>query len=178
MQGRNIAAMYLASVMVAYLAFVQSAAAKDASKTCANAEPLPSALSGWDGSGTLTAANDEKGAAGAALVPGHAVKARLSRTSGVHYVVPPEKPGKPESYGGMLAFEAPEDGTYQVSLGTAAWVDVIRDGRAITSTAHGHGPECSGLHKMVSFQLDNGLHILQIAANETPDISVMVTQIP
>lgn len=92
----------------------------------------------------------------------------------MRYVVPPEKPGKPATHGGLASFTVATPGTYRVALGAGAWVDVVRDGKAVASVAHGHGPACSTIRKMVDFRLTPGRYLLQIAGNADPVIPVMV----
>ena len=82
------------------------------------------------------------------------------------------------SHGGLVGFSVTEAGTYRVALGSGAWIDVVRGGKAAASTAHGHGPACSGVRKTVDFPLTPGRYILQIAGNGTPSIAVMVTRLP
>ena len=65
-------------------------------------------------------------------------------------------------------------GTYRVALGAGAWVDMLRDGKAIASTAHGHGPACSGIRKIVDFPLTPGSYVLQLAGSPDANIPVLV----
>lgn len=139
---------------------------------------LPETLAGWATRTPLAAAADKKGAAGAMLTPGKAVDATLARTATVDYVLRPEKPGGSVSFGGLLGFTIAEAGTYRVALGSGAWIDVVKDGKAIVSSAHGHGPDCSGIRKMVDFPLTAGRYILQVAANGAPTLPLLLTRLP
>ena len=140
---------------------------------------LPGELSGWNRRVPLAAARE----AGAAtrLTLGTAVDGTLSPTPEVHYALRPEKPGGSVSFGGIYAFTVPTAGHYRVALGSAAWIDVIEAGdttKGLTSTAHGHGPDCSGIRKMVDFALEPGDYLLQISANADAKLPLLVTRLP
>ena len=92
----------------------------------------------------------------------------------VRFVSAPAKRASASSYGGMLAMDVREAGTYQVSLSAGAWIDVLKDGEEIASTAHDHGAGCSGFAKMVSFALQPGRHVIQLSGNKEDSITVMV----
>lgn len=139
---------------------------------------LPAELSGWMARTTILAAASDAGLARTMLVSGAAVDATLLPTNAVHYRVRPEKPGSSVSYGGLFAFNVSEAGTYRVALGSGAWIDVLRGEMPVLSTAHGHGPDCSGIRKMVDFALKPGRYVLQIAASGSPKIAMMVVRQP
>lgn len=142
---------------------------------CAVTTPtLPPELAGWSSSAPRTAANSAGAASRASLSVGQAAQLRLLPTSTVRYALPPEKPGKPASHGGLASFTVATPGTYRVALGAGAWVDVVRNGKAVASVAHGHGPACSTIRKMVDFKLTPGRYLLQVAGNADPVIPVMV----
>lgn len=113
----------------------------------------------------------------AAPVPvavGRAMQVTLRPTAQVRYARPPEKPGAPNGHGGMLALDVARPGTYRVGLSAPAWIDVVRDGKAIASTAHGHGPDCSGIRKLVSFPLQPGRYLIQFAGNPAPQVTAII----
>src|SRR3546814_2325418 len=56
----------------------------------------------------------------------------------------------------LVPIEIATAGTYRVALSEGAWVDMVRDGTSLPSVAHGHGPRCSGIHKIVDFKLAPG----------------------
>lgn len=145
---------------------------------------LPGELSGWNRRVPLAAA--QVAGAAARLTPGSAVDGTLSPTPEVHYALRPEKPGGSVSFGGIYAFTVPTAGHYRVALGSAAWIDVIKAGDTgkdnpvggLTSIAHGHGPDCSGIRKMVDFALEPGDYLLQISANAEAKLPLLVTRLP
>ena len=144
---------------------------------CAAPAALPAALSGWATPVPLTAATTAETLGAAGLVPGRAVRARLAPTPEIQYPVRPEKPGGSVSHGGLFEFTVTTAGTYRVALGSGAWIDLLDGATPLTSVAHGHGPDCSGIRKMVDFALKPGHYRLQVAGNGTPELLLMVTQL-
>lgn len=145
---------------------------------CAAQSSLPPELSGWGKALPLAAAGAAQDLAGAQLVPGKAMTATLLATPRVRYALPPEKPGAPATHGGMFGFTIAEAGRYRVALGAGAWIDVVRDGQTIASAAHGHGPACTGVRKMVDFDLSPGRYLLQVAGNATTTLPLMMVRLP
>ncbi|KQS04257.1 hypothetical protein ASG11_08335 [Sphingomonas sp. Leaf357] len=73
-----------------------------------------------------------------------------------------------------LSFTVAKAGVYQVGLASGAWVDVVSGGTALASAGHGHGPNCTGLRKIVDFKLASGRYTLQLSGIKTPTIKVMI----
>ncbi|MEK9213173.1 homogentisate 1,2-dioxygenase [Sphingomonas sp. 2378] len=143
---------------------------------CPVVVPPPEEMASWAAPRSLDAGRTAAGAA--VLTPGAAVMARLSSTPDVRYVVRPEKPGGSVSHGGLFTFTVATPGRYRIALGSAAWIDVLADGKPATSVAHGHGPACTGIRKMVDFDLGAGRYVLQVAGNGTAALPLMVTKLP
>ncbi len=162
-----------------------SAAAQDAPMAAAaltppcpaGAEPLPTPLAAWTARKPLAAATDTIALDRTTLDPGTAVDLTLAATPAVHYAVRPSHPGGSVSYGGMLRFTVARAGTYRVAIGSAAWLDVVDDHGVRESTAHGRGPACSGIHKMVDFDLKAGTYVLEIAGNGDAQLAVMIARL-
>lgn len=153
-------------------------AQQDVQGCAATPATLPPELAGWPSRRPITASSDASGLRAATLGIGSAADATLKSTGEIRYVMRPEKPGGSVSYGGLFAFTVEQAGTYRVALGSGAWVDVLKGRSAVTSTAHGHGPDCSGIRKMVDFPLTPGRYTLQIAANGEPAVSLMIARLP
>lgn len=83
---------------------------------------------------------------------------------------PASKPGK----GAVVAFTITKAGTYRIGLSNGAWIDVVAGGKALESVAHGHGPACTELRKIVDFQLKPGSYVLQLAGMPAPTTKVMI----
>lgn len=177
---RAVAAFLLgAAACTAAGALAQAEGAAGDAPPCTAPGALPADLAGWAGHrAAVQAAGDAKAAGSARLPVGQAVDATLLPTPALRYAVAPGKPGGSVSHGGMFAFDVAAPGTYRVSLGSHAWVDVVEGGKALTSVAHGHGPACTTLAKMVDYRLRPGRHLLQIAANGEPGVAVMVSRRP
>ena len=108
----------------------------------------------------------------ARLLLDQAATVTLHPGNDVRFVLAPQKPGAAGSFGGMLAVDVREAGTYQVSLSAGAWIDVVKDGAAVASTGHDHGAGC----KMVSFLLQPGRHVIQLSGNRDDTIKVMIAR--
>lgn len=162
---------------LALIAPMSSALAEEPDCT-AGAPALPPELAGWASRDAVTAAVDATSATAAPLAIGRAVDATLKPTTDVKFAATPGKAGEGESHAGLLAFTVETAGSYRVALGAGAWIDVVHGGSALVSTAHGHGPQCSDIRKMVDFSLTPGTYLLQIAASPKPSIAVMVAKLP
>ena len=153
--------------------------AQEAPPACdAAPAPLPPELAGWTAPVALAGATNAAQARHAMLVPGVAVAATLHRTAEIDYARRPEQPGGSVSYGGMFGLAVATAGTYRLALGSGAWIDVLGRGEPVASSAHGRGPACSGIRKMVDFPLAPGRYLVQIAANGAPRLSLMVVLLP
>lgn len=145
---------------------------------CSTPAQLSAPFLSWRDPVALKAASSRKGTAKVGLRAGQAVTLALLPTPKVAYELRPEKPGGSVSFGGLARFDVPVAGVWRVALGSGAWVDVVKDGKAQTSTAHGHGPHCSGIRKMVDYDLEPGTYMLQISANGEDRLTVLVTPLP
>ncbi len=154
-------------------ALAQAPAAQQACPADATAA-LPPGFAAWSSTQPVMAGTDST--AQAVLAVGQAATITLRPSAQVRYTVVPEKPGDSASHGGIVSFDVAQAGTYRIGLSAAAWIDVVRDGAAIASAAHGHGPACSGIRKIVDFPLQPGRYTLQIAGSAQPEITAMVVQ--
>ncbi|OJY67970.1 MAG: homogentisate 1,2-dioxygenase [Sphingobium sp. 66-54] len=171
--------MALLLLSLALAAAAPAGTAATAAPACpATPAPLPAALAPWTEPASLTAAMNAAGLEAATLPLGAAKDLALSRTPQVRYAVRPERPGGSVSHGGMARFVVVQAGVYRVAMDSAAWIDVVADGKSLESVKHGHGPDCSGIRKMVDFQLAPGAYVLQVVGNGTPGVRVLVTSVP
>ena len=162
-----------AVVLLSSLAQAQQAAPSCPAPVAATGE-----LASWTTPRPLQAGARSAQTSGSVLTVGQAVRLTLLRTPQVRYPVRPEKPGGSVSYGGLIRLDVEQAGTYRVALGSAAWIDLVRDGKALTSSAHGRGPDCTGIRKIVDFELTPGRYTVQIAANGEPETTVLVARLP
>ncbi|OYW82917.1 MAG: hypothetical protein B7Z26_02030, partial [Asticcacaulis sp. 32-58-5] len=96
----------------------------------------------------------------------------------VTFAAEPGRKPEPTSFAGLLMVHITDSGTYGVAVSSGVWIDLIKDKSALKSTAHRHGPACSGIRKIVRFDLQPGDYVLQIAASKTPDVTVQIQPLP
>ena len=105
--------------------------------------PLPADLAGWR-------------ATGAELASGKAVDVATMDPATVRLAgVPlPKQPGRMA----LQTVRIASAGTYGIALDQKGWIDLYRAGSmaALPSAKHGHGPDCSGIRKIVRFTLTPG----------------------
>jgi len=161
--------------LCAMLMLWPASAAMEEPVACSVPAELAQPFLSWRDPIALQAASTRKGTAKANLSAGQAAALTLLPTPEVAYVLRPEKPGGSISFGGLARFVVPTAAVWRVALGSGVWVDVVKDGKAQPSVAHGHGPQCSGIRKMVDYELQPGSYTLQISANGEDRLTVLVT---
>jgi hypothetical protein len=175
-------AVKLSLSLLALVLFAAPALAQEMQHAPANcpadAKPLPAALANWTDKASLDAAGSAAGLDASALTPGKAATVKLHHTGDVQYVAKPEKQSSAATYGGLLMLDVKDAGTYQVNLSSGAWIDVLKDGAAVSSGAHSHGLPCSDIRKAVQFPLQPGQYVIQLSRNNDPSIAVMVSRVP
>ncbi|WP_294087561.1 homogentisate 1,2-dioxygenase [Sphingomonas sp.] len=107
---------------------------------------------------------------------GQRVEVKLLSMASVDFDVAPEGTA-PGREGGLLMLVVPAPGRYRVMLGGPAWIDLVAAGKPLASVGHDHGPACSGIRKMVDFQLAAGRYTLQLSGAQTATIAVMVVPV-
>ena len=163
----------LAAALAAAPVIAQQTAAPDCVALDAK---LPAGLADWNGKAMLASATRLADIGKAAMTQGKGYEAVLLQTPKISYPVQPEKPGGSVSHGGLFEFTVETAGAYTIALGTAAWIDVIENGKAVTPTTFSHGPECTSIRKLVVFALKPGKHALQVSANADPTLKMMVAK--
>jgi hypothetical protein len=138
---------------------------------CPVAPVVPRGLEGWRTMTPVAAAR-----APVAIGVGQGVRATLLPQTEVTYSVAPAKPGARGTSGGVFAFEVARAGRHRVALAAGAWIDVVQGGRALPSKAHGHGPECSAIRKIVEFDLGPGRYLLQIAGSPFATLPLLIAR--
>lgn len=165
-----------AAIAVSAPAFAQQPAQTPAPACAAMDAKLPADLGDWNGKAALGTATGASDVAKASLELGKGYEAALLNTPKVAFPVQPEKPGGTVAHAGLFEFTVPAAGNYTVALSSAAWIDVIENGKAISPTTFGHGPECTSIRKMVVFPLQPGKHTLQVSGNADAKIKLMVAK--
>lgn len=159
-------------------AFGQQQPATPAPACAAMDTALPAGLTDWNGKTALVTVTKAEDLSKADIKLGTGYEATLARTTSIFMPVQPEKPGGSMSHAGLFSFTIPEAGNYSVALGSAAWIDVLEDGKAVEPASFGHGPECTTIRKIVVFPLKAGRHVLQVSANADPKLKLMVAKHP
>jgi hypothetical protein len=130
----------------------------------------------------IKAADNEAVKSGAKLPqpPEKAINLSLEPMSAVSFPVAPTGHRKPEGdvYGGIVSFDSPSGapGSYQVSMETAGWVDLIQDGKALKSTEHSGKSDCDGIRKTLRFTLDPGPFIVEFSNVKKDSIKFTIRQ--
>jgi hypothetical protein len=128
----------------------------------------------WDGAEPLTALRAVSGVP--VVKPGRPAMIRLIDAAKVRFPVPLGKPISAGDKGGVIILAIRNPGTYRVALQHKAWIDVMRDGKTITSATHAHGAPCSDIAKTVDFALARGVYALQLSAVDDETIGLSVTK--
>ncbi len=136
---------------------------------------LPDALSGWariSSSKTIYGYGEARAAEWPVLGP---VRTGLSlhRAESLRYWVAPERAPDVHKFGGMVPVRVETAGRLVVALDAGAWIDLVRDGAVVKSVAHGHGPACSGIRKMVEYDVAPGRYLLQISGAPAQSIRAL-----
>ena len=145
---------------------------------CSTPGALPPELAGWASPRPLTAATTGKELGLATLPLGAAVRTSLAPTPRVAFVVTPEHQPAADTRSGLFVITVIESGTYRIALGAPAWIDVLADGKPVASIAHGHGPACTGVRKLVDFSLRPGRYVLQVSGTTEAALTLMVARHP
>lgn len=152
--------------------FVPAAQADEPPVDCAAAPALPAALAGWGRAAELKAMDRADPAASPSLA-GNRTSVSLHPMNRVEFQVAPGKAAQSDRYGGMIRVDVAKAGRLQVALGEGAWIDLVRAGSVVASVEHGHGPSCSGIRKIVAFDVEPGAYVLQIVNAPRASIAAM-----
>jgi hypothetical protein len=144
------------------IALLLAAAAATTQPVCIRMQPVPG-FEGWGHSSATT------------LAVGSEATLKLGPAKKVHFEPALARPAKAGTYGGYFPLTVAKAGRYRVALSDGAWIDAVSHGKRLNSTAHMHGPACSGIAKIVAFDLQPGRTWLQLSEVKTPAISAMVS---
>lgn len=137
---------------------------------CAGAPRPAEPWTSWSQSGNAVAG----GTVGSSprIILGKPVTATLRPAAQVQLVV---QPGHilPKSYAGLFTLAVKEPARVGIGLSADAWVDVAIGREPATPVGEERGEGCSGIRKIMWYDLPAGLHIVQIANARTHSIRVM-----
>lgn len=152
-----------------------SAQAQDVGQdpACSNVRvAFPAEFAGWSQQ-TPVAAGTEAGG-GATIRPGQGVRVALHPA---HHLKLDPAPKSTGSNGGTLTLVIEQAGTYRIGLGGPVWIDLIRNNKALSSSAHAHGPKCSGIRKLVTFELSPGNYVVQLSGSDADSVSLLAAKV-
>jgi hypothetical protein len=112
--------------------------------------------------------------AGTTLNIGSAATLTLKPATGVDFKPALARPARDGTFGGFFPVDVAKAGRYRIALSQGAWMDVVQKGERLKSADHMHGPACSGIAKIVAFDLQPGRYWLQLSEAKDPAISVEV----
>lgn len=115
-----------------------------------------------------------------AIEPDRLYAVKLQSQQQVRYVAPPgRKPIDPAKTGGLLRFSVAEAGSWRIAVDASFWIDVLHDGKALTSTDSRGDHECAGPQKIVTFDLPAGVElIVQLADVGVGSVRLTLTAAP
>lgn len=168
----RIIAIVLAAATPAVAA--AAAPAKDAA-SCPAAPVLTPELADWArdaSSKTIYAYGDDLGADWSPLGAAR-TELPLHKFESLRYGIASDRKPDVYKFGGMIPIDVKKPGRLVVALDAGAWIDLVRAGVVVKSVTHGHGPACSGIRKMVEYDVTQGRYLLQIVNAPTASIHAM-----
>ena len=155
----------MSSLFAILLLQAAPAAAPAAAPVCTAAVAPPAGLEAWGATSGTTAD---------AIDPGKATELTLQSIAGVTFPLAPERKPADGTFGGVYHVAIATAGTYRVALQNGAWIDLVRDGKSLTSIAHMEGAPCSGIRKIVDFALQPGTYTLQLSGAKVARIRALI----
>ena len=136
-------------------------AAETAAPACpAHAAPLPAPWTAW--AKPQPAKSFDTATPSGFLSLDTAYDVTLFPIDKVSFALQPGKPIPLDRFGGVFALAVPHAAKVGIALSDGAWIDVINGDTAEATLEHGHGPDCSGIRKIVWFDLKDGIYRIQI----------------
>ncbi|HEX7741012.1 MAG TPA: hypothetical protein VF442_01045 [Sphingobium sp.] len=160
----------IACLLALCAASIASMGAAKPADICKGAPSPEEPWTSWRQSGNAIAGGESGSVA--RLILGKPVVATLRPVSQVQFAVKPAKI-QPKSHGGLFTLALKDAARVGVALSAPAWVDVVTAQHMHTSIEHGHGPECSGIRKIVWFDLPPGVHLIQISGASAREVRIM-----
>jgi len=148
--------------MIPLLVLLAAAAADAPQPVCIRMEPV----AGFEGWGRT---------AGAVPSVGSAATLTLKPAAQVDFKPALARPAKDGSFGGFFPIDIAKAGHYRIAVSAGAWIDLVQRGDRLKSADHSHGPACSGIAKIVAFDLQPGRYWLQLSDAKDATINVMVS---
>lgn len=158
------------TVWLLLLGLVGPAFAAEPETLCGQAPPPPEPWTSWSQSGTAMAGGEPLSAP--RLILGKPVVATLRPQTQVHFPSSPPGAGR-HAMGGLFTLALKEPARVGIALSQPAWVDVVTGGTTAPSVDEGRGPDCSGIAKIVWFDLPAGVHLVALSGSTGRELRVM-----
>lgn len=100
---------------------------------------------------------------GEALKPGIAATVVLRPVAEANLPNRPERTPAADRFAGYATFDAPASGPFILSLSSAAWVDVVQDGKYLRPVASSRANDCEGVQKALRFELGAAPFVIQVS---------------
>jgi hypothetical protein len=140
-------------------------AAPAAAPVCTATVAPPAGLEAWSVAPGMTAD---------VIAPGKNIALTLEPVDKVTFPLAPERKPAAGTFGGVYHVTVATAGTYRVALQNGAWIDLVRDGKSLSSVAHMEGPPCSGIRKIVDFALQPGTYTLQLSSAKAAQMHILI----
>ncbi len=100
-----------------------------------------------------------------------------AQTSVVFVQAPGEKKPVDGAFAALVSLQVERSGRYRVSMDSAAWIDVVADGKLMPPADYQGQHSCDAPHKIVEFDLAGPKrYVVQISASARPALRLTVTQ--
>jgi hypothetical protein len=152
-------------MIVSLFAILLLQATPAAAPVCTATVAPPAGLEAWSVAPGMT---------GDVIAPGKNIALTLEPIDSVTFSLPLERKPVAGTFGGVYHVTIATAGTYRVALQNGAWVDLVRDGKSLTSVAHMEGAPCSGIRKIVDFALQPGTYIVQLSGAKTAQTRILI----
>jgi hypothetical protein len=140
-------------------------AAPAAAPVCTATVAPPAGLEAWSVAPGMT---------GDVIAPGKNIALTLQPIDSVTFPMSLERKPAAGTFGGVYHVTVATAGTYRVVLQNGAWIDLVRDGKSLTSVGHMEGAPCSGIRKIVDFALQPGTYALQLSSAKTKEMRILI----
>jgi len=163
------------SLVVSLSATAWAAPAAKPGTGCPSVPNLPPELADWSrnaSSKTIYAYGDDLGADWSPLGAAR-TELSLHKFESLRYGVAPERKPDVHKFGGTIPIAVNKAGRLIVALDAGAWLDLVQGGAVVKSLKHSHGPACSGIRKMVEYDVTPGRYQLQIVNAPTASVHAM-----
>ena len=106
---------------------------------------------------------------------GHEATLALKPAKQVDFKPALARAAKQGTFGGFFPLDVAKAGHYRIALSAGAWLDLVQKSERLKLGGHGHAPACSGIAKIVEYDLRPGRYWLQLSGAKAATIGVMVS---